>query len=599
MNARERRLDLLRQCLDKLLGDEFQELVVLTLPVEVRGKLSQPVTRTSFLGDLEQLGEQYLDALEDTLRNREGWRKRLPGYLEELEELEGLRESVVIEESREEHVISVEEPREKPIVSLDFVNRVVELDEVFQSTLPAQYWIVDAPAGYGKSRFLQEIRRRYESKGWVCCYIEIPREKPSLDILGLANQIVSRLRCREPSERQFVAKRMGQQIAASISDLSVTVEEKTISLREAQYLGIALLLDNIEVLDDQTLSELGEFMAGVSEGLKNTGFLGRQNRLRFFLSGRSARRKASILLPTGMGGVQRALSPYSFPVVVETVRQYALGAGVVLPEENLPEIAAHLMHLTGGHPGCMSTILGKLAEERFAGAPSILWEDAESLCKDVVLPVLRKFEDEFDTPELISIMETLSVFRRYGPWLLQTLINKQHIHWDGDGYQLEFALVETYLMERKAGFLQDDITRRLFAIRLRHRDLPRFRRLCREGLIICEEYLHSKPRRSEIVAVEWLYQKLQYEYYVEEKRGNHLKQEILKATDYILDMLVATWDYREIIPDFREALNRDWEFEFVTNFFLSEKGYNHDLYRQLVEHTKAKSQQLRQGGDIK
>ena len=80
MDARKKRMDLLRQCLDRLTDNEFQELIILLLSPPERTRLTQPATRTSFLGDLEQYS--YLDELEDTLRSREEWRRRLRDLLE-------------------------------------------------------------------------------------------------------------------------------------------------------------------------------------------------------------------------------------------------------------------------------------------------------------------------------------------------------------------------------------------------------------------------------------------------------------------------------------------------------------------------------------
>jgi hypothetical protein len=595
MNAGKKRLDLLRQCLDRLNEDEFQELMISLLSPSERTRLTQPHARATFLGDLEQWGNSYLDRLEGKLRDREEWCKRLSDLLEQLE---GLATAAETAQQPERLQGAVKEQREGHVISVDFVNRVDELDSIFRSTQLAQYWIIDAPAGYGKSRFLQEIQRHYETKGWACCYVEIPRDTP-LKTRALVGEIARELGFSGNYRGRMEARRIGRQIAASLLDLLVEVEAKDgikekIHLFEAKYSGVSIALDNVEVLDDQTLSELAALIPGIYDGLIGGGFFSGQNRLRFFLAGRGARGRALATLNKG-GAVmtERTLSAYSFDVVETTVGQYALKKQVTPPETNLGETAACLMDLTGGHPGCMATILEELAQSKFAHAPFVLKEDVDRFLSQVVFPVLEDLENVSDRSELVSILETLSVFRRYGAWLLQALISEKHIQWDGDGYQLEGVLIETYLVERRKGFLQDDITRRLFALRLRHRNPDRFRELCQAGPIIYENYLKSsdRPRYPEIVAVEWLYQKLQYEYYVEGKRGTSLMQEILRSVAHASDILVATWDYREIIPDFIDALNEDWELEFTVNHLLSEEGYSREPYRQLLQRVEEERHQ--------
>ncbi len=89
LDARKKRLDLLRQCLDRLNENEFQELTISLLSPSERTRLTQPRTRTNFLGDLEQWGAPYLDSLEDKLCQRDEWHRRLSDLLEQLSEIGG------------------------------------------------------------------------------------------------------------------------------------------------------------------------------------------------------------------------------------------------------------------------------------------------------------------------------------------------------------------------------------------------------------------------------------------------------------------------------------------------------------------------------
>jgi hypothetical protein len=181
-------------------------------------------------------------------------------------------------------------------------------------------------------------------------------------------------------------------------------------------------------------------------------------------------------------------------------------------------------------------------------------------------------------------------------------MERQRIAWNKDvyrdEYELEQLLLETFLLERRDGFLQNDISRRLFAIRLRFSNSDLFQKLCAEGLVVYGKHLNSPSlRRPETVAVEWLYQKLQYEYYVSNRRGNDLSECILQATDEVLDKLVSNWDHREIVPDFIETLRADWELEFNLNYMSSREGYSHDPFREVLRRAEEKRKQLLQGAN--
>jgi hypothetical protein len=81
---------------------------------------------------------------------------------------------------------------------------------------------------------------------------------------------------------------------------------------------------------------------------------------------------------------------------------------------------------------------------------------------------------------------------------------------DGDEHRLEDKLTQTFLVTRKEGFLQDDITRRLLAIRLRHEKPDRFANISKVARETYAELLSNpKTVRPEMIAIELLYQELQ------------------------------------------------------------------------------------------
>jgi hypothetical protein len=545
----------LRQCLNKLTDPEFEGLIPFILSVPERNNLSKPISRIDILDTLERL--DFLDKLESVLHGREEFRERLSDLLEQLQEVAN--------------------------ATVDFVNRRDELQHILNESTPrAMYWIIDAPAGGGKSRFLQEIRWRYQNQGWVCCYQEIPHgESPSA--LDLANLIMSvRALGVSPFKDAFDPKQLGGEIAIRLLGAETGIEKVSVARKR----GICIQLDNLEVLSDESLSELARLTSGIYEGLHASGFFDRYNKLRFFFAGRYIGRKRHIFeSKANLVTAQCSLSPYSFEAIRETVDQYA--AKTAPQESHLPNLSAHLMHLTGGHPKCIATILEEMATDHFARIPFMLGQ-YNSLRKDIISPTLKRIEQGIDS-KVISIMETLSVFRKYNHRLLDILVGNEMIIWSDNVYQLEEVLTETNLLTRSRSFLQDDITRRLLAVRLRHRSPERFADLCSVGLKFYEDYFNlGSPLYPAEIAVEWLYQKLLHEYYANEQRGSELQQAMLDAIDYIFDLLVKKWDYREVIPSFLEILDEDWELVFLVNFLLRDDGFSNEQSRKLVIRVKDK-----------
>jgi hypothetical protein len=134
-------------------------------------------------------------------------------------------------------------------------------------------------------------------------------------------------------------------------------------------------------------------------------------------------------------------------------------------------IAAHLMHITGGHPGCMARMLEDFDFRWMADDYLITREDFYYY--EVILPTIYEIRRE-------SLKEELNVLctcRRFTPPILRGFIKHGLIQHD-DEYQLDTALTQTYLVTRADGFLQDGITRRLLAVRLRHEYHQRFVQIC-------------------------------------------------------------------------------------------------------------------------
>lgn len=461
---------------------------------------------------------------------------------------------------------------------IDFVNRGAELDRIFLSTLPIQYWVIDAPAGYGKTDFLRELERRYNELNWVTGYVTISRDA-SPNIQTLVRHLFAAIDALNQYDQQQDARTIGLQFAACLLCSNTA--------RRVTFGGVTIFIDNIDVLSELSFEKLVEFIIGVYEGLSPSGFFLQQNRVRFFLAGRDARRKVARI--SKLPFTELTLSPYEFSYVQETVRRYARKVNVLLQEPYIANVAACLMYLSGGHPGCIAGILGELAEGRFAKVGLILQAQPQSLLNRVD-SILKDLFVEYDPDvlNLVPLIETLSVFRRFRTWLFEELVEKGYLEWKGDRYELQQALLSTFLLRRERSFLQDSITQRLCAIRLRLNNPQKFEQLCREGVRIYKEKL-SCSRNPEQLAVEYVYLRLQHAYYVDKICGESLREVLASILQETITILVQAWEGdRSIVDDFIELCKQDWDLEFLVNYFLGVAffagpcSYNHDLYKQIM-----------------
>jgi len=477
------------------------------------------------------------------------------------------------------------EPEPELPPHVEFVNRRSEINYITDPRAP-QYQLVDAPAGYGKTELLKEIARHYREQGWLDIHVEMPPKK-TLSPEDVVTAIAEVGKCDIADVQQFAtigewARKMGYQVTGCLLEHLKEIQR----LKKVRAEGIILLLDSVEMLGDSTARLLlNELVPGIQKGLQSAGI---QSPFRAIFAGRyiSAdwKRRASFVLSG------TSLTPFSFSIVKETVEEFAAKAGVSLPPEEVARIASHLMCLTGGHPGCMATILSAF-QFGWPADTYLLGQETQHFQK-VVLPVV----DEVRKVHLRDELDTLSPCRRFTPAFLRSFINRGLIR-QGDEYRLADELTATHLVGRKDGFLLDDITRRLLAIRLRYEDPGRFIEICQASREVYADYLSNpKTTRPEIIAVELLYQELQLGYYhqhVLDVQGRaELAERFFGMLDDHLHTLVAERDAREMIANLLDALEDDWEFQFAINYFLREDMYNERPYQKLQQRVNKFRQAL-------
>jgi hypothetical protein len=179
--------------------------------------------------------------------------------------------------------------------------------------------------------------------------------------------------------------------------------------------------------------------------------------------------------------------------------------------------------------------------------------------------------------------------------LLEKFIKEKVIPYHKNVDNLEKELMSTYLAERKDGFIQSDIIRRILAIKLRKEDgKGAFIELCGKAKQIYEKYLKETIYSPHAVALECLYQELQLAYYQSDQTLGARKaiRRRFFATNGILQkylkLLVNKPDAHDIMANFEKILQDrvDWEFQFTLNFFLREEHYTDQPYQDMLREVE-------------
>jgi hypothetical protein len=526
-------------------------------------------TNASQLGLVQRFFDEFEAAgahpgLYQTYVTDENFARRLRNDLEQV--LYDYSERKIEEMTEEEQeVLRVKAELEKEPPHMPFANREDEMDMILSSFAPA-YFVLDAPAGYGKTTLLKELKRRFEEGRWVCSY-GCAEEHRSLQ--SLANALAQELGVSLTISSD--ARLLGANLATAIKQ-----QKKDVIAQE----GLVLLIDLGKRPSLKMKDLLEGFIPGVQDNLRTLEFFAtKHNRFRVILAGRSlAGRKEIASAPLPMKVLK--LTPFDYKVVRDTARDYLPG----YTENSVMQIAAHVMYLTGGHPGCMAHALEICKKTGFSPdyflrfcAEDVLdavWREVDNVRNDILLK-LRK------------ILDKLCVFHYLDYAILRRLISGDSpvIQGYDSEYDLADELTGTYLLDWENRLLRDDITRRLLAMRLRQEvGAEGFSSCCQQAQTICADYLQEPTTQMpEMWAIEYLFQSLQqYTDLIRDvaKRSRicqSFSDEMRKALELLTDGRNARVEQNAL----KQALDKDWEFRFTVNYYLRKDRYSDEPYEKL------------------
>jgi hypothetical protein len=457
----------------------------------------------------------------------------------------------------------------RPVLQIPFQNREDEIKMISSSFAPA-YFLLDAPAGYGKSELLRRLAQRFKEEEWMVAHVRLEEH-------GDARQLVTAL-----------AEQLGVDYTPANANMAQCGRELAATLRlkrldDIVRAGLVLLIDFDKRPSLAVPNELvNQFIPAIQTNLRMLEFFSSQhNRFRVILAGRYLAKQT---IADAIRLKSLYLTPFNYDVVLETIRS-------ILPDSRavVTQLAAHLMHLTGGHPGCIArciqryVVCGETPDE-------FLTSNAQEVWAHIVRPTVWDVQNNVPQ-DLWPALDRLSIFRCLNYTALDTLTQeKRLIQGFDNGSDLADRLTTTYLLSWQGRFLKDDITRRLLTIRLRHEE-KEYAEWCRQAQLLCAGHIQNRETQlPELWTIEYLYQALQEYASAVQDAGQRAALRDRFFDDYMPQALRWLFDGRQKLTERHalvEALENDWEFRFTLNYFLREDRHSDRPYQRLCQEIDA------------
>lgn len=480
-------------------------------------------------------------------------------------------------------------------IAIPFVNRDAELRFVLTERSPTHH-VLDGPAGYGKTRLLEKLEGIFGSRDHRCVCARVSA-KDCQTMVKLVTSVCEKLDL-DPThvvgtdgDVRKTGVRFGHEIMkAKFSDLPGPFEHR----------GVVLLLDDIGAQSPDVSRELLEvFIPAVEETLRTNKFFStRSNAFRVVVCGRYLAHFVTSLIPKLPWELSiTTLKPFDYKVVWDTARM------ILTQHEDVEQTAAHILHLTGGHPHCMAQVLN-FYREHPCKPETFLQLYSDQIWDEIVSPQVKKIHDSIPS-HLRSICDRLSIFRVFNCRILRQLMEDKAIHYRNDEFSLHDELAGTHVYDSTpVRYAKGAIVGRMLVLQLRHsKEASQFAAFCSEAHKMCLSLLETQEglQDRDLWTVECLFQALQEHAHsirtIEQRlalRESFFEGVVPEVLDAFMlgskkqeqesDMIDSRAQKQELDALGREmSLDRNWDFRFNVNYCLRGEFYSEDPFTQLVD----------------
>lgn len=422
-------------------------------------------------------------------------------------------------------------------IKLEFVNRAYEADRLCNPSMIHRVIILDAPAGFGKTELLKEVKRRLtegsDKEQWICEIVDFKdagrSEKALVQELARKVSFPQIEQLRELSAMKIVRRLLGHLGSRPERNIMLIFDSADVNLKVAQWLD-----ETFAPKADEILSPKYWWIV---------------------IAGRYIRDTLDPDRP------YMTLTPFNRPVIeqmVETIRH------TFLPHTNVPRdkfdyIVNLVDELSGGHPRCIIDIALDLARTHyFIGVEEPLPEkERKRLFEDHTQPAIDDILKQVpDT--LREVIERLSIFRGFNFYTLEELIKKGHIK----GYAPDHSpqLFESLMSTRfynpssiRYPLYSDRITRRLLETRLRLLESEFYQELNEVAANVYESWITATFEAQPLLTyfIEGLYHQARC---VEQDCDRNKRQKSLEY--WVYNQLKVIEVHREKEADFAEVVSR-------------------------------------------
>lgn len=466
------------------------------------------------------------------------------------------------------------EETEFTVDSVPFEDRQIHKRNITTEEHTASYFLLDAPAGYGKTELLKEIKRVASDKGWVCGYICADEHTvvTSQKLIASLAQVLGL--------KGGLAGATTEQLAANLGARLRQQRRNDITRK-----GVILLIDLGRASRGSLAVELArDFIPKVHDSLRVDNFFQHTpNRFRVVLAGRHL--ATYVTQHQSEYSVQfrvEQLPPLTYQDLWNATQAYLSPDTHI---DTVTEVAARVMHVSGGHPGCIGSLLQlyKAENEPAAG-------DFFRNCASEINEVIERETGEVlhgISPTLHPVLDILGIFRKVNFDILDTLLRGGHVVGYADNMKLADELTTGYLLSH-VGVLLCNENHHLLGIR--QRGNPEIARVAQDS---CWRYLQGdRIRKPEAWALEYLYQFLQSHALEVDQPANRrrLRKELI-TTELPKVLRLLTQDqtparFMETRYEIDLLLANDHEFQFVLNYFTRETIYDErplEAFRQALD----------------